>query len=108
MSARIGEVYWINFDVPVKGNAELAGTHPALVVASMGKYVIIVPITGTNRSIPSHVEIAQGDGGLTKNSVAMCDQVKSIDTKFRLGKKMGDVSPSAMNRVREMLHKLIG
>ena len=53
--------------------------------------VVIAPITdGSNKKkiYPSHVRVASGKGGLTMDSVIVCEQVRAI-SKTRLIKQLG-------------------
>jgi len=105
-----GEIWLVNLD-PTLGR-EQAGTRPALVISenlfnqSYAELVIIIPITSQNKNIRSHVQIAKGEGGLTKESFAKCEDVRSI-SKQRLKKKLGKVSQSTVEYVEEKLRFLM-
>ena len=63
--------------------------------------VIIVPCTDIDhkkRIYPSHVVIKQGEGGLTKESVALGEQVRAISTG-RFIKQMGHLNPATIVQV---------
>ncbi len=87
---------------------EQAGVRPALVVshdrfnAIRNDLIIVAPVSGTDRGLAYHVQIAPPDGGLTKTSVIMCDQVKSQSVQ-RFLRKRGEVSGYTLNRVRDMI-----
>jgi mRNA interferase MazF len=99
-----GEVYQANLD-PIAGS-EQGGTRPVLIVSrnalnANAPIVIVVPLTGREnkrRLYPTHVELSAGEGGLTKGSVVLCEQVRAI-SKDRLTKKIGQVSPQRMSVV---------
>ena len=99
-----GEVYQANLD-PIAGS-EQGGTRPVLIVSrnalnANAPIVIVVPLTGREnkrRLYPTHVELTAGEGGLTKGSVVLCEQVRAI-SKDRLTKKIGQVSPQRMSVV---------
>jgi mRNA interferase MazF len=85
--------------------AEQSGIRPALVISNdwfnitENYLVIVVPITGTDRSIHAHYRIPGREGGLSKRSVAMCDQVRTISPQ-RLLQRRGVVSAGTLEEVR--------
>jgi mRNA interferase MazF len=61
---------------------------------------IIVPATGaehTAKAFPIQVQVA-GEGGLTKPSVILCDQIRAID-KSRVIRVLGRLSRPTMDKV---------
>ena len=105
-----GEIWAVNLD-PTVGH-EQAGLRPALVVSSdeMNRdvlgLVVVLPITGTDRSFPSHVPIAPPEGGLAKPSVIMVEQLRAV-SKARLGRRYGMASPDTREQVDELLRMLL-
>jgi mRNA interferase MazF len=99
-----GEVYQADLE-PIAGS-EQGGKRPVLIVSrnainANAPIVIVVPITGREnkrRLYPTHVELAAGEGGLSKDSVALCEQVRAI-SKTRLTKRIGQVSAQRMSVV---------
>jgi mRNA interferase MazF len=99
-----GDVYQANLD-PVSGS-EQGGTRPVLIVSrdalnANAPIVIVVPLTSRDnkkRLYPTHVELPAGEGSLSKNSVALCEQVRAI-SKNRLTKRIGRVSAQKMSLV---------
>lgn len=105
-----GEIWDVRLD-PVLG-AEQGGTRPALVISGedfnqIQKYLLfIVPITGTDRGLEYQIRISGREGGLSKNSVLMCDQARSISVqRFRI--KRGSISPLLLQSVQQMVGRLI-
>lgn len=96
-----GDVWIASLD-PTKG-AEISGQRPVIVMSRdainrNSPLVIIVPVTGRenkHRIYPSHVILASGDGGLTKESVAVCEQVRAIQSS-RLVKQLGHLAPASI------------
>jgi mRNA interferase MazF len=92
---------------------EQGGVRPALVVSNdwfnvTENYLfVIVPITGTDRDIPSQVRIGRREGGLTKNSIIMCEQIRAVSYR-RLLQKRGRVSPETLTAVRHIVDLCIG
>lgn len=76
-----GEIWNVNFDPRV--GREQGGIRPALVISNnafnaiRNGLIFVVPLTGTDRGITSHIRIEAGVGGLTKVSFALCEQAKS-------------------------------
>ena len=69
--------------------------------------VFVAPITGTDRGIVAHVRIPAQEAGLTKASVILTDQVRSISIQ-RLGRRLGRVSSSTIAEVEQRLAFLLG
>jgi mRNA interferase MazF len=105
-----GDIWLVDLD-PTLGR-EQAGTRPALVISEnlfnqgYAELVIIVPITSQNKKIRSHVKIAQGEGGLSLESFAKCEDIRSV-SKRRLIKKLGNVSRQTIENVEEKLRFLM-
>jgi mRNA interferase MazF len=105
-SPRRSEIWEVDFN-PTIGR-EQAGRRPALVVSDDAlnsgprELVIVIPVTGTARGLPSHVAVTPPEGGLTKPSVIMIEQVRSI-SKDRLGRRYGRVTSATMNQVDRLL-----
>ena len=59
------------------------------------------------RLYPIHVVIPKGEGGLTKESVVMCNQIRCVD-EARIGKTRGHVSPVTMTKVDQALKVSLG
>lgn len=92
---------------------EQTGIRPALVLSNdwfngTENYLhIIVPITGTDRGVLSQHRISGREGGLSKNSVIMCEQIRSISTQ-RFLKKRGKVSQDTIDAVRAIVDMCVG
>lgn len=106
-----GEVWIADLD-PIRGR-EQAGRRPVLVISETAfnrgpaDLVVIVPITSRKRGIPSHVPLAPPEGGLTFESVALCEAVRSI-ARDRLTRRLGTASPMTMSAVEDVLRVLMG
>jgi mRNA interferase MazF len=107
---RAGEVWDASLD-PIRG-VEQAGFRPVLIVSNdwfnrlHTSLVLVIPITGTHRGLRYQVEIEAGEGGLSKASVAMCEQVRSIDRR-RLARRRGVANPTTLARAREIVSMII-
>ena len=100
-----GEIYLVNFD-PATG-AEIRKTRPALILQNdiANRYspiTIVAAITsfssGDGKTYPTEVFIGVSDGGLDNDSVALLNQIRTID-KGRLGKKLGVLKDKTMAQV---------
>lgn len=106
-----GEVYQVDLD-PVRGS-EMKKRRPAIVVSSdainrAAAVVIVCPITdAVGKFSPIHIEIPQGEGGLEKDSVAHCGQIRAVD-KERLGRKLGTIDRARMAKIGRGLRVALG
>lgn len=86
-------------------------TRPCLIVSpdEINTYlrnVIVVPLTSTQRGLPTRVLIkATKDSGLNNDSYAALDQVKTID-KSRLSGVIGEISEAEKHAVSEILKEM--
>ena len=89
------QIFWVNLDPTV--GAEMKKTRPCVIVSpdEMNAYVstvMIVPLTSTNRMLPTRIEIkATSESGLHNDSYAALDQLKTVD-KSRLCGCMGEIA----------------
>ena len=98
-----GDIFYADLS-PVVGS-EQGGTRPVLIVQNdtgnkHSPTVIAAAITSqTNKAkLPTHSELAGTNCGLTKNSVVLLEQIRTID-KRRLREHMGRLDEGMMNRV---------
>ncbi len=100
MTGRRGEIWLANLN-PIQGS-EQAGVRPVLIFQNdainraIGTAVVI-PLTSNLRrsALPSCVQVAQGEGGLTVESVLLCHQMRVLD-ESRLIRKLGVVGAQTM------------
>jgi mRNA interferase MazF len=104
---------------PTKGS-EQAGTRPIVIVSrdsinhsalGTNRTVVVVGVPLTDRQnlyqlYPSHVELKKGAGGLTKDSVALCEQVRAVSLD-RLVRYMGKLSPSDLRKIEDALRVVL-
>ena len=100
---RRGEIYYADLS-PVEGS-EQGGMRPVLIVQNEvgNRYsptVIAAAITSQQNKarLPTHIEIEARTYGLSKNSVVLLEQVRTLD-KRRLRERMGCLDEKAMQRV---------
>lgn len=105
-----GEIWDAVLD-PTHGR-EQAGYRPVLVISNdqfnsrQGSLVIAAPITGTEARVRYQIEIQAGEGGVSKNSTILPEQVRAIDVS-RLKKRRGQVRPETLEQVRRMVIALL-
>jgi len=107
-----GQVYLVSFDPTV--GSEIKKTRPALVIQNdiANRYspiTVVAAITSkvSGKLFPTEVLVPKGEGGLSVDSVALLNQIRSID-KQRLLKKLGGVRPETLRRVDRALLVSVG
>lgn len=112
MIIKKGDIYYADLS-PVIGS-EQGGVRPVLVVQNdignrYSPTVIIAAITSqiNKAKLPTHVEIRGEDYGLSKDSVLLLEQIRTID-KRRLGEKIGHVKEDIIARVNDALRISLG
>lgn len=111
-SPRRGEVYLVAFDPTV--GAEIQKTRPALIIQNdianrHSPITIVVAITSQFEEplYPTEVLITPPEGGLTTPSVALLNQMRSIDRR-RLVRRLGSVASETLERVNHALQLSLG
>jgi mRNA interferase MazF len=111
MAVKRGEVRLADLS-PTQGT-EQSGVRPVLIVQTdranaHSPHTIIVPFTTRIRQklLPSHVLVPAGEGGLTQDSVALCEQVRVIDNG-RLIRLLGTISTQRMQEVGDALKVIL-
>lgn len=101
-----GDIVWLQFN-PQAGH-EQAGHRPAVVLSPAsynGKtgLMLCVPLTTRVKGYPFEVPIKNGKG-----SVALADQVKSLDWRARQATRKGKASTTELEQIRAKLIALVG
>lgn len=103
MNYKRGELYYADLS-PVIGS-EQGGVRPVLILQNdvgnrYSPTVIVCAITSkiTKAKLPTHVELSAGQFGLIKNSVALLEQLRTLD-KRRLKTKVGELNEQAMRKI---------
>ncbi|KAF0250307.1 MAG: growth inhibitor protein [bacterium] len=108
-----GEVYLVRFD-PVEGS-EVGKTRPALIIqndiANRTSPVTIVAAISSqfnpSHLYPTEVLIKAGEAGLTIDSVALFNQIRTLD-KARLLSLLGKIEPQTMLEVERAIKISLG
>ena len=102
-----GDIYYADLS-PVVGS-EQGGVRPVLIVQNdvgnkFSPTVIAAAITSqTGKArLPTHINIAGGSVGLSKDSVILLEQIRTIDKK-RLREHMGHLDDGHMTMVNEAI-----
>jgi mRNA interferase MazF len=104
-----GDVYQAVLN-PSEGS-EQSGTRPVVVVSrdainKNSQVVIIVPLTkraNKTRILPCHVEIKMSEGGVTMDSVALCEQVRAIAVSRLSNQPLGHLPNERIAQVNAAL-----
>lgn len=104
---KYGAVYLVDLD-PIVGS-EIGKRRPAIVVSNdinneHAAHVTVVPLTGqpVNRVYPFEAVIPHGIAGLSTESRAKCNQVRTVD-KQRLVQYFGDLPSQYIEAVKRAL-----
>lgn len=102
-----GDIYMAGLD-PVVGS-EQGGTRPVVIIQNdagnqHAPTVIVIPLTASTHkpALPTHAIIPMGEGGLWRTSIALCEQVRTLE-KTRLGRKLGTLKPDSLHAVEQAL-----
>ena len=107
MSVKRGDIYYADLS-PVVGS-EQGGLRPVLIIQNDigNKYsptVIAAAITSKldKAKLPTHIDVYAEEFGLSKNSVVLLEQIRTLD-KRRLREKMGHLDDVLMQRVNDAI-----
>ena len=105
-----GEIYLVNLPSKPKDSKN----RPALVISldirnKLANDIVVVPLSTNLRPSPTHVLLQEGEGGLSKASMAKCEQVTTVD-KFLLirGPFAGRISDEKMKDIEKAIMIAIG
>lgn len=108
---RRGQVYIA--DLGSGQGSEQQGVRPVLIIQNdvgnhFGSTVLVVPITSQmKKDMPTHMRISQGTAGLTKDSTALIEQMRTVD-KSRLRHCIGVFTSEMMNIVNDKIMIQVG
>ncbi len=112
MQVRKGDIFFADLS-PVVGS-EQGGVRPVLVVQNdignrFSPTIIVAAVTSqTNKAkLPTHVPISAEGNGLSRDSVVLLEQLRTIDKK-RLREHIGTVGTNVINVVDEALSVSLG
>lgn len=112
MMVRRGEIYYADLS-PVVGS-EQGGVRPVLIVQNdignrHSPTVIAAAITSQKdkAKLPTHIPVSADSCGLTKDSIVLLEQIRTID-KRRLKDRMGALDNTSMNQINNALQISFG
>lgn len=112
MNIRRGDIFYADLS-PVIGS-EQGGQRPVLIIQNdvgnrYSPTVIAAAITSkmSKAKLPTHIDIYAEHVGLTKDSVILLEQVRTLD-KRRLREKIGHLDEAAMQRVNQAISVSFG
>lgn len=112
MVVKRGDIYYADLS-PVVGS-EQGGIRPVLIIQNDvgNKYsptVIATAITSqiNKAKMPTHIELDANEYGLSRDSVVLAEQIRTID-KRRLKEKIGHLDGELMTKVNEALEISFG
>ena len=104
---RRGEIWLVEFPDDPK-------SRPALIVSTdvrneLANSVLAVPVTTNLRSAPTHVLVPAGQGGLSYDSMARCENVSYLHkSRLARGPLAGAVRLALMREVERCLLRALG
>lgn len=103
MSVKRGDIYYADLS-PVVGS-EQGGVRPVLIVQNdvgnrYSPTVIAAAITSQQdkAKLPTHIHVDGSDSGLTRNSIVLLEQIRTVDKK-RLKERMGRLDDTSMAEI---------
>ncbi|MDO4730783.1 MAG: type II toxin-antitoxin system PemK/MazF family toxin [Clostridia bacterium] len=107
MNIKRGDIFYADLS-PVIG-CEQGGVRPVLIIQNdvgnkFSPTVIAAAITSqqTKSALPTHIKLKADTSGLTKDSVVLLEQIRTLD-KTRLREKMGFVGVNCMSGIDRAL-----
>lgn len=107
MTIKRGDIYYADLS-PVVGS-EQGGVRPVLIVQNdvgnrYSPTVIAAAITSQRdkTKLPTHIEVASTTCGLSKDSIVLLEQIRTLDKK-RLKERMGRLDDPSMNEIDQAL-----
>src|SRR6266550_4180775 len=104
---RRGEVWLVEFRDDPK-------TRPSLIISTdvrneLANSVLAVPITTNLRPAPTHVPLPAGQGGVSHDSMARCENVSYLHkSRLTRGPLAGAITPALMREVERCLLRSLG
>ena len=111
-----GDIYFVDFGQNID-TCQQSGIRPAVIVSNNranehSPVITVVPLTSKiykKRMLPTHVYIPRGCGtGLPQNSLALAEQVETIDKKYLLERRGAVRDDVVMTKLTKALQIQIG
>ena len=105
-----GEIYWAN--LAPRSGSEQQGTRPVIIVSHDSfnttpgwRSIIVVPVSTSaaqGARGPTVAYLSAGEGGLPKDSLALCHQTTTLD-RTKLTTRLGELSETSLADVASSL-----
>lgn len=112
MTVKRGDIYYADLS-PVVGS-EQGGVRPVLVIQNdvgnkFSPTVIAAAITSqiNKAKLPTHIELSSRVYGLSRDSVVLLEQIRTIDKK-RLRERIGHIDDVTMQRINAAIYVSFG
>lgn len=112
MTLKRGDIFFAELN-PVQGS-EQGGVRPVLVVQNdvgnnFSPTTIVLPITSrmSKAKLPTHVALSKRESGLSRDSVVLAEQIRTID-KVRLQQKVATLDEMTMARINSAMEISMG
>lgn len=112
MTVKRGDIYYADLS-PVVGS-EQGGIRPVLIIQNdignkFSPTVIAAAITSQSEKtkLPTHIKVNTDESGLSKDSIVLLEQVRTLD-KARLKEKMGSLDNESMIKINKALSVSFG
>jgi len=103
LKIKLGDIFYANLNPTI--GSEQDGIRPVLVIQNnkgnrFSPTIVIIPITSSlsKANIPSHVELLK-TSGLDKKSIALVEQIRTLDKK-RLLRKITSIAKEDLENVK--------
>lgn len=108
MDFKRGQIYRVNLE-PTQGSEQQGTARPCVILSitplnNKLRQVGVVPLSTSGKALPPVVVAVPSAGA---SSVALCHQVRTID-KARMGRLVGDLSPTDMTAVENAVRQVYG
>ena len=110
MGYRRGDIVRVNLE-PTRGREQQGASRPCVIIQNdignkNSDTTIIVPVTdaGGKEVYPHQAFISEGEGGLTKDSIAKCEQIRVIDSA-RISGNMGHLGQIVLASINQALRR---
>ena len=98
MTIKRGDIYYADLS-PVVGS-EQGGVRPVLIVQNDvgNRYSPTVTSQHDKANLPTHIQVQGNASGLTRDSIVLLEQIRTIDKK-RLKERMGRLDDTSMAEI---------
>ncbi|MCH7955399.1 MAG: type II toxin-antitoxin system PemK/MazF family toxin [Candidatus Marinimicrobia bacterium] len=110
MEYRRGDIVRVNLE-PTRGREQQGASRPCVIIQNdignkNSDTTIIVPVTDARGKevYPHQSFIPEGEGGLTKDSIAKCEQIRVIDSA-RISGNMGHLGQIVLASINQALRR---